>query len=523
MQKTFLSVFVFLSVIYALFLLHPIDLTLEDLGRHLINGKVVWQHPAVLYTNFYSYTQPTHPFVNHHWLSGAVFYFLVSHGSIEVLTASYFLMMLVGLYFFLRRMVDRGGMRWAAMVAPLGLLFLAERHIVRPEGFGYVFLLCFLFLLDCAERAGRLSWKLCALLVGLELLWVNLHISFIFGVFVVGTYMLEAAVRWWRKRDRIAYLRSLCLLLCAVSVATLVNPNGLRGALYPLSIFSQYGYAVVENQSVVFLVSRITDPGIQLYFVTASVLILILLVRLLMRRQLNLGELTRVVIALVLGWTALRNLPLFGIFVFPFVVESCAVFAHSMKLSTSARASFNILSLCFGVVLYLLFFWFIASGTYYASISVHDLGLGYIQNQFAAANFYKSLHITGNIFNNYDIGSYLIYTLYPQRVFVDNRPEAYTVDFFQKEYIPMQENDAAWQAEMKKYDFQAIFFGYRDLTNWAQDFLMARLKDSSWTVVYMDNIAIIFVRNTPENAAIVKAYGKSSQDILQHDYVPVAN
>ena len=44
----------------ALFFAEPINLTTADLGRHLKNGQLVWQHPELLSTNFYSYTISIH-------------------------------------------------------------------------------------------------------------------------------------------------------------------------------------------------------------------------------------------------------------------------------------------------------------------------------------------------------------------------------------------------------------------------------------------------------------------------------
>ena len=55
----------------------------NDLGRHLKNGELLLSStapagtaPKLLHTNFYSYATPDFDFVNHHWLTGVV-YFLV--------------------------------------------------------------------------------------------------------------------------------------------------------------------------------------------------------------------------------------------------------------------------------------------------------------------------------------------------------------------------------------------------------------------------------------------------------------
>jgi len=115
--------------------------------------------------------------------------------------------------------------------------------------------------------------------------------------------------------------------------------------------------------------------------------------------------------------------------------------------------------------------------------------------------------ITGPVFNSYDIGGYLIHYLYPQeKVFVDNRPEAYPTSFFQNTYIPMQEDDAVWKAQDEKIGFNSIFFSYRDFTPWAQQFLIARVKDPLWAPVYIDPYAIIFLKRNEKNKSVIAQF-----------------
>ncbi|MDV7399240.1 hypothetical protein RZS08_47960, partial [Arthrospira platensis SPKY1] len=47
---------------------------MEDLGRHLVLGKIILEEGAVPRVNLLTYTWPDHPFVNHHWLSEVVLY-----------------------------------------------------------------------------------------------------------------------------------------------------------------------------------------------------------------------------------------------------------------------------------------------------------------------------------------------------------------------------------------------------------------------------------------------------------------
>ena len=65
-----------LSVCLALLALRlcvPINLTAVDIGRHIKNGELILSgHSEVLYKNFYSFTYPDYPFINHHWFFGVI-------------------------------------------------------------------------------------------------------------------------------------------------------------------------------------------------------------------------------------------------------------------------------------------------------------------------------------------------------------------------------------------------------------------------------------------------------------------
>src|SRR5256885_1350061 len=93
-----IAVYVLLIAVYAITSAEVIDLTNGgiDLGRHLKNGELLLSRAAspaltqkILHTNFYSYTQPDQPFVNHHWLSGVVFHAVYELGGFAGLNAFY--------------------------------------------------------------------------------------------------------------------------------------------------------------------------------------------------------------------------------------------------------------------------------------------------------------------------------------------------------------------------------------------------------------------------------------------------
>jgi len=203
-----------------------------------------------------------------------------------------------------------------------------------------------------------------------------------------------------------------------------------------------------------------------------------------------------------MGWFAIRNFTIFGLFALLII---CFNIKNGLGEKIKIR-SFNIkltfVFLCLAI--------FLIGFTVYSQklpLNKHMLGFGLVPENNKSAEFFKEKNIQGPVFNNYDIGGYLIFHLYPQeKVFTDNRPEAYSVSFFEDIYIPAQQNDSVWQEQMEKHNFNSIFFMHRDYTPWGQRFLIERVKDPDWAVVYYDSFAIIFLKRNDLNQSVIKDY-----------------
>src|SRR5882724_5762091 len=146
MKKIFLVVFLALSLYFCLFGLQKINLTASDTGRHVTNGDVILHSDshtmwAVLHTNFFSYTNPDFPFINHHWASGVIAYLLYAVSGWVGLQIAFVLLML-GALLLSFRIAWRESPWWIAV--PLTLFFIplvAERVEVRPEGVSCLFVM----------------------------------------------------------------------------------------------------------------------------------------------------------------------------------------------------------------------------------------------------------------------------------------------------------------------------------------------------------------------------------------------
>lgn len=520
--------FFFLLTYSALFLAQKIDLTTADLGRHLKNGELVFSSgfdvltpKSIFNSNFYSYTNPNYPFVNHHWLSGVIFFMIKKVAGFGGLSWFYLVLSLTTFCWFFVIAKKQAGFKAAFLASLLLIPLLAQRAEIRPEIFGYLFGAVFLWLLLAYQgnQVGR-SWLW--LLPVMTLFWVNLHISFFIGIVLIGIFWLRESIEFKRNvKSDIGFSESkfkwLTLTLIAAVLVSFLNPNTWRGALYPLKIFENYGYRIVENQSIWFLEKYgLNEPNLLLFEAVFGLLALsfiFLFVR--ARKEVTLVNILLSLFFSVMAWLALRNLALFGFFMLP-------VLAFNLNAIIPLSLQNNFLkSKIFFILCVLAIVTFIGFNARERLKTLNQTaGAGVWSGNSRSASFFMREKLAGPIFNNYDIGSFLIYYLYPkEKVFVDNRPEAYPADFFEDVYIPMQEDESEWIRQDQKYNFNAIFFGYHDLTLWAQDFLAKRINDPVWAPVYADAYAIIFLKRNQLNQLLIRKYeiSKDNFQIIKQD------
>lgn len=496
-----ISVIVILFVWFSLLLAQKINLSTVDLGRHIKNGEIILSQglgSAVLRQNFYSYTNPAYPFINHHWLSGVIFYFIHKVGGFAGLSWFYIVLGLATLWFFWD--AARRGSNWlaAAALAALLLGLMAARVEVRPEMFTYLFLGVFYWILWRCQNRETVRWLW--LLPILMLLWVNLHIGFILGFFILGAFGLAELVQLIRKKPNKFFY--LFIIGAACAAAALINPATWRGLIYPFQIFNNYGYLVAENQSIPFLLRLNMGEQLRfkLFYAAGAVVALSFIAAAVKNwRAIALADLVLAIGLGGLAFSGIRHFAAFGFFALP-------VAAHNLRTVWPARMSRIGWSYAATAAALIIL---VSGYRDYLTLARRGewQGLGLAPAVNASAEFFNNNHLAGPVFNNYDVGGYLIYHLYPgQQVFVDNRPEAYPVSFYQNIYIPAQEDEDKWAALDSQYRFNAIFFAYHDYTPWAQKFLIARVQDPNWAPVFADDYNIIFLRRNDSNAAIIEQF-----------------
>jgi tetratricopeptide (TPR) repeat protein len=511
-QPVKLLVFFLLLAFYGSMLVHQIDLPYgNDVSRHVKNGELLLHgHTELLYTNFYSYTSPTLPVVNHHWMSGLVFYLVIATTGWKGLVIFKAIVLLLA-FALLFIVAARKSDFWLASVLSIPAIFLlAERTQVRPEMLSVLFASLFIYLLHRFEsnpREKKIYW-----LIPLQVLWVNSHIFFILGPAITGAFLVEKII----KRE-MAFIKKTFILILSLGAACLVNPNGIAGALAPFHIMGQMAFDVVELQPLsYFLKNNPMSVNYRIVIFAIALVILTLSFITGLRRK-NIFYFILSAVAAFGTIKMVRIMPLFAVAFLPAAAANLASLFHAGRRQTIFSERF-IPKLRTGCSI--VFILILCSLIYYSAsgriLDKRVRGLGLTAQSQNAAEFFKTNNLKGPLFNDYDIGEYLIYNLYPQeRVFTDGRPEAYTKDFWKNIFWNTLSSESNWQQSLQKYKFNCIFFEENDVHPWAMQFIANRVIDSTWSLVFADKYAIIFLRNTAENQKTISQYSITPENVQQ--------
>ncbi len=506
-----------LSLITGLFLIQKINLPTADLGRHLINGQLIWQtglDSPVLSQNFYSYTQPEFNYPNHHWLYGVLVW-----PTKELFGPTGMILLNAGLIASSIWLIFRqhaGKEKSALIIAWLiALPLVVWRTEVRPESFSLLFLALITVLLNqFAQQKIKPVWLILSL-VTTTIFWVNTHLFFPLGIGLVGFELIKnLIIKNKQIINRKTQIQVLSLALLAMIGATLVNPNTWRGALVPFTIFQHYPYPVAENQTTLFFFQYYPNQTIYWYFLVWSVINLIILIGNWPKRHLAtiMIESFWTIGLITAGLIIVRMYPVVALLSLPSMILNLdrLLHSHQTKLCQLFNQQLTWLFLSPTIVLIL----WAASATRHWLPNFANFGLDFQPGSLQARQFLQALPPDSKIFNNYDVGGYLIYQQLPQQVFVDNRPEFYSPEFMKDWYIKPQQNDEAWAELVDRYQLDIIFFYRHDATDWAQPFLIKRLEDPDWVPVYVDQYFLAFAKKSAKNSTLIEQL-RIPQDFFQ--------
>ncbi len=103
-----------------------------------------------------------------------------------------------------------------------------------------------------------------------------------------------------------------------------------------------------------------------------------------------------------------------------------------------------------------------------------------------AVNYLNDSDISGNMFNSYNWGGYLMFNAPQHQVYIDGRTDLYFE--FLNDYFAVAIGSKEWRNEFEQWDIQ--FAVIETGSGLAEELEL----DAGWRTEYQDNLASIFVR-----------------------------
>jgi len=427
-----------------------------DLFWHIRAGNDILAQ-GIPHVDWYSFTMPNFPWVDHEWLIQLPMALLHRLGGLRLVSVAYALLLLATLTW---------GLRWSLMrkvawpwVVLTGTLFAAASWSFlgsRPQMLTYALLLGLLGVLARIRERTRYVWLLPAIL----LLWANLHGSFVMGLAVLWTWtggeVLLRIVPGLRVSPEVHAAPlpySVLWKLIAVGVlavaATFANPY-LHGVW--VEALRTVGDRELHKNIIEWFSPDVrANPGTTFYLVSV-VWVAAVAVR---RARTNLPLLAVTLLTWVAGLLAVRNGPLFFLLAVPQVVLSVReLWPRLVRL------------VCLWPVLLvataLVVVWVVWQVPLKALWSVDRAAYVLETNRYpVAAAQYLAEHdelAEAHTFNSYGWGGYLLLEVPWFKTFIDGRMPSWEQDGVKimDEYFKLDRLEPGWDGVLDTYDVSLV-------------------------------------------------------------------
>ena len=465
----------------------------DDLFFHLSTGDFVVENHSVPTTDPFSFTRAGEPWVSHEWGFGLLAYAAHAIGADQGLVLLKVLLVLTIatlLFSLMLRMAGRDRWKFAVYLVPLlvlGLWSIEDQLVLRPSLVSCLLLLVLLHLLLAFDRASN-RWLFSGI-VGLFLLWGNLHSEVLFGLFVLGLVTLEAVLgrlpvltgSSWGSLLRASPDRPYVRLFGFSALATLINPNGVQVLLYPFRVVRFLSLAGMDLEMGHFTGAT---PASQPAFFLLLILLLVALLPL--RQQLHRVSVTQVFAVgafLILSLSSHRFIFYFTLLALP---TMAMLFEPAMRWLDNSKHYRLIRNGLRAAVLVLV------GGALAASW--HSIPEGSVSRHFpgGAVRFLQDEGVSGRIFNHQNYGGYLHWTL-QQPIFWDGRALLFEPLMRQLPGTPLEEATAEWELShllITEHEFKD---------------LAVQLTSDRWGLVYWDDFAALYLRRLPQFEALLES------------------
>jgi hypothetical protein len=472
------AVIILFALLFALATLIPVD---TDTWWHLRSGEYTLTH-GMIYTDPFSFTKAGAEWVNHSWGSQILLYGIWKLAGNFGLAIYVSALATAGMYLVYRMSPSSVYLRMFTTV--LGAATAAVFWSPRPQMLSFFLSVVILYLLYLHKRKKIDRLWLIPVIMGV---WGNLHAGFSIGfIFLLGSIAGEVLGHLFNPNSETvvpwAGVRKLAMVTLVSVVALVINPYGLKMLAVP---FQTVSIGALQN-----FIQEWNSPDFHQRQTWPFIVLLLGLLGALGASKKRL-DWTDFVLSAGTAFMALlagRNISVFAVVATPVLTEHLdAVLTERgwqirpVRRMTPRMARLN--ALLVGVVLI---------GAAAKVLVVLD-NKTVLQAQedllpVKAADYIRSAHPGGPMFNSYNWGGYLMFALPDYPVFVDGRTDLYGDTFLTDDYLKPATGDPSWRDVFQRYGINLVVV--------EKDSGLARAlrSEPGWKLDYEDKMAAIFTQ-----------------------------
>ena len=494
------KLFIFFEIVFfaiiILFTIQPVQN--YDFWFHIANGRYIFEHHTIPTTDMFSYTAYGQPAISYEWFFQFIAYVLYHFlGTIPIqilvvtLTLSYLLL-------FRQILVEIFQVSIIPRVILIGGLFAIDYSfwVERPQLVGY---LCFMLILYVVLKKVFLNKNWLWMTPIIFWVWTNSHASMILGLYLFFSFSGMLFLKWLGTKEKKDLRDSLLLLAWGLVnvVITILPPLYLKVYELLWIFFEKRNFIAKAIDEWIPLTQL--GPRYYIYLGIFALMGVSLMWAFLKSTK-------KSYFLLFLPFIPLTFFVLSGVrhtaFTMPATFLLCIPFLNTYKMKVKQPLQILILLVSITLLTYLFYLY---------RQQVPDVQRDYPTH---AIPFIKE-NLKGNMFNEFEIGGYLIYTLEPTyKTFIDGRTDMF-LPVVLPEYIRLLGDGGKYYQDssfisyfnflVKKYDISWVIIkpDRYDILGRLHRILR---DDTHWHKVFFDDTVVIYVRDDGKNTPVIKKF-----------------
>lgn len=443
----------------SIFLLSFFPVKDTDFGWHYRCGKEFLTSGLLCIKNNFSYFLPSYQAYYTGHLYDIIIAFIYDHWDfLGISFVGSIIFTLTALVFV--KLINNIKLGFVTYFISFALSYSILRLGFRPQIITYLFLLILLWLLESKNK------KLFFLIPILFLFWVNLHIGFFIGLFVLVFFVFH---------ENKYINRSQKLFIIFISfLTTLINPFGMNV------------YREISNHTTSSLGQMIAEwvrPS-PLHLFLIIFLTIIGLIIIIKQKSINFFYLLLLIFFSFLSLNARRNLPFF----YPIFFYVTQNLFKELKILDSIQHKIFIPILSSMIIFVLIIY--VPETIKFDTSWAEYCQKGQIAYPCQAIEKFPQL--TGNVFNTYEWGGFLIWQKPNSRVFVDGRMPAWKDENGKSPYqvfLDIIQTQPGWNEKLNRWKTNYLLIANGTFL----DLLLKKgVNKYNWQEVYRDDIAVIY-------------------------------